>query len=281
MRKSRTLGILALICYSAGWANAQAPSEVYSSEDTSHPKTLGRKLALYTLQDQKRIWTSPFHTSRRDAKWWLIFGGATAALIATDKHTINTFENAPGQIRWANRVSSVGAGYTVVPIAAGFYIAGAFTDNAKARETGVLGAEALLDTAILGAVLKPIAGRNRPNSVSDRQEFFDGGQSFPSGHSLAAWSLASVVAHEYAQTRWVPVVAYGLSTLVSAARFTAQQHYLSDVVAGAGMGWFVGRYVWRSHQDQTVREHDVLKPRIAPLLQPSSGTYGIGLSWSK
>lgn len=44
--------------------------------------------------------------------------------------------------------------------------------------------------------------------------------------------MASVVAHEYGNKRFVPVVAYGLAALVSSARFTARQHYASDLVAG-------------------------------------------------
>ena len=42
-----------------------------------------RRMPRYILNDQKAIWTSPFHTHKSDIKWWAIFGGATAAFIAT------------------------------------------------------------------------------------------------------------------------------------------------------------------------------------------------------
>ena len=206
-----------------------------------------RKLPVDFLHDQEAIWTSPVHMKGNAAKWWIAMGVATAALVASDNHTINTFENAPTQVQWGNRISNIGAIYTVVPIAAGFFTAGVLAKDEKARETGVLGAEAMLDGVVLQVVLKPIAGRDRPNVAHGHQKWFDGGASFPSGHSIAAWSLASVVAHEYAHTKWVPVVAYSLATVVSAARFTAQQHYASDVFAGAAIGWFVGRYVFQTH----------------------------------
>ena len=48
-------------------------------------------------------------------------------------------------------------------------------DDPKAREVGVLGAEALLDSLIVVSVLKPIAGSNRPNAKDDQGNFFDGG----------------------------------------------------------------------------------------------------------
>ncbi len=47
-----------------------------------HPFT---RMGKFVLTDQQAIWTSPFTTSRKDAKWWIIFGGATGALIASDK----------------------------------------------------------------------------------------------------------------------------------------------------------------------------------------------------
>jgi hypothetical protein len=55
----------------------------YSTEAESL-KPLGKKFVKNFLLDQKDIWTSPFHMKRSDAKWWLLFGTATGALIATD-----------------------------------------------------------------------------------------------------------------------------------------------------------------------------------------------------
>jgi len=256
-----------------------ARDRIFYPSDTERVKPLARKLAGNIWLDQKAIWTSPFHINRRNAKWWLLAGTATAALVATDNHTINTFKNAPTQLQYSNDVSRVGAGYTVLPVVAGFYLAGAIFDDAKARETGVLGAEALLDGLIVQSVLKPIAGRDRPDVAHNHQKWFDGGASFPSGHSIAAWSLASIISHEYSHKKWVPFVAYGLATAVGTARFGAQQHYASDIFAGSAIGWFIGRYVYQTHQDHSRHIHR-LTPHLAPLLQPSAGTYGLAVTFS-
>ena len=48
----------------------------------------------YVISDQKAIWTSPVHTAKSDLKWWAIFGGATAALIATDRWTVKQLPNS-------------------------------------------------------------------------------------------------------------------------------------------------------------------------------------------
>jgi membrane-associated phospholipid phosphatase len=263
---------------------ADSPSEgddsrdtIFYPGDTERVNPLATKLAGNIWLDQKAIWTSPFHMDRNTAKWWIPLTAAVAALVATDHNTITTFENAPAQVRWGNNISRVGAVYTVIPIDAGFYIAGAIIDDPKARETGVLGAEALLDGLIVQEVLKPIAGRSRPNATRDRQEWFEGGASFPSGHAIESWALASVVAHEYSHKKWVPFVAYGLASVVSTARFAAQQHYASDIVAGGAMGWFIGRYVYQTHEDHALHQRH-LQPRISPILSPSAGTYGIGVT---
>jgi membrane-associated phospholipid phosphatase len=252
---------------------------VYYPGDTERIKPLGVKLFGNVLLDQKQIWTSPFHMNRSNAKWWIGFAAVTGALIATDRRTSHVLENSTGQVLWGNRVSNIGASYTLIPLTAGFYGFGAIWDDPKARETGVLGAETLLDSLIVVEVLKPIAGRNRPDSKSHPGNFFSGGDSFPSGHSIETWSLASLIAHEYShsESKWVPWVAYGLSGVVSAARITAQRHYASDVVAGGVMGWFIGRYVYKTHVDHAIHKHGWLEPKIVPRVEPGTNTYSLAL----
>ncbi len=254
---------------------------IYYPDDTERLKPLMWKLGGNVLLDQKEIWSSPFHMHSASAKWWLGFGAATAALIATDHRTSAAFENSKGQIRWGNNLSKIGASYTLLPVVAGFYGFGALENDPKAREVGVLGAEALLDSLVVVSVLKPIAGRNRPNAIDDQGNFFDRGASFPSGHAIETWSLASVISYEYGHTKFVPVVACALAGLVSVSRFAAQQHYASDLLAGGAIGWFIGRYVWKTHQDHAIHPHGHawLKPQVAPVVQPGSSTYALGLAW--
>jgi membrane-associated phospholipid phosphatase len=282
-----------LACYLASRMAAQAPTEsrdasssltsreeaCYSSE-TEPLKPLGEKFVKNLLLDQKDIWASPFHMKRSDAKWWLLFGAATGALIATDHWTSRQLPNTNDQARISGRVSNLGAAYAVAPLTAAFYVGGVLTDNAKARETGLLGAQALVDELVLFEVLKLATQRQRPLDGGGHGQFFHGGDSFPSGHTMAGFALASVIAHEYRNKKVVPVIAYGLATLVGAARFSARKHFASDVVAAGAMGWFVGTYVYETSQD-AARKRSPLKaithPQVIPELQP--GGYGISLAW--
>ena len=257
-----------------------AREEARYSTETEPLKPLGKKFVKNLLLDQKDIWTSPFHVKRSDAKWWLLFGTATGALIATDHWTSRQLPNTNDQARFSARISNVGAMYTVIPVTAAFYVGGVLTDNAKARETGLLGAEALVNGVILSEVLKFATRRQRPLDDGGHGQFFHGGNSFPSGHTMAAFALASVVAHEYRDKKVVPVIAYGLATLVGAARFSARKHFASDVVAAGAMGWFVGTYVFETHQEAS-RGRSTIKaithPQVIPQLLP--GGYGISLAW--
>jgi membrane-associated phospholipid phosphatase len=258
-----------------------ARDRVYYPGDTEPAKPLARKLIGNVLLDQKEIWTSPFHMHKSEAPWWLGFGALTATLIATDHHTSTLLENSKGQVAWGNNLSKIGAAYTLLPLVAGFYTFGVLDENPKARETAVLGGEALLDSLIVVSVLKPIAGRNRPNAKDDPGNFFDGGAGFPSGHAIETWSLASVISYEYGHTKLVPIIACALAGVVTTSRFTAQQHYASDLVAGGAMGWFIGRYVWKTHQDHAIHPHSKIQAAFVPQVQPSSGTYGMAIVLSK
>lgn len=248
---------------------------IYYPGDTEHPWPLIKKLGQNVLLDQKAIWTSPFHIRRRNAKWWIGSAAIAGALIATDRRTIRTFENSPAQIRWGNNISHLGAPYTVLPVMVGFYTYGAVFDNQKARETGILGGEALLDGLITVEVMKVAFQRNRPNAQEHPGNFWGGGASFPSGHSIEVWALASVIAHEYRNRKFVPYLAFGLASIISGARFAAQQHYASDIFVGAAGGFFIGRYVVNTHEAHAGHHHGI----ITPIVQPADRTFGLSYSF--
>jgi membrane-associated phospholipid phosphatase len=246
------------------------------------------------LRDQRAIWTSPFHLRHGDAKWLVPFGLSTAALLATDRRTAGDLaENGDNQnrLRISRYVSQGGSIYATGGITAAFYLIGRASGNARARETGLLGAESLIDSGIVSQALKLTTQRPRPREDDASGEFFDGGNSFPSGHATSAWSLATVIAYEYGQRR--PLVrfgAYGLATAISLSRFTGRNHFLSDVLVGSAIGYGIGRYVYRTHHDpsldtndgetKTTGIHSKLIPFTSPLFSRASRSYGLALAWN-
>ena len=247
---------------------------IFYPGDTERLKPLGRKLLLNILLDQKEIFTSPFRMDQQNAKWWILSAATMAGLIAADHHIANSFENSNGQVRWGGRVSNIGSSYTLIPFVAGSYAYGVWRDDAKAREIGVLGTETLLDGLIVAGILKEVTRRNRPDEKNP-SDFWGGGTSFPSGHAIQVWSIASLVSHEYKNKPIVAVAAYGLAGIVSASRIAAQKHFASDVVTGGLMGWFIGRYVYQTHMSHLAHQHSSLMPVIVPQVEPYQRRYGV------
>lgn len=229
-----------------------------------HPFT---RMPWYILQDQKAIWTSPFHTAKKDAKFWAIFGVATAALIATDRHSVNVLPNSSSQVSVSTWGSRFGAAYTLIPVSAAFYFVGTPTHNERFRETGLICFEALIDSNVIAEAVKLAADRARPLESGGHGHFEDspGGRwssSFPSGHAISTWTMASVIAHQYPHPRIVPVIAYALAGTVVVSRVGARQHFPGDVVAGSAMGWFIGDYVYGRRHNRDL-DH---KPTVAEKL---------------
>lgn len=229
------------------------PSELFPPAPQTSPPSLPpleKQFLKNILRDQKAIWTSPFRLRGEDAKWLAPLGAATTALIAADRRT-SSWVSSGGSLPPASRIASFGGStYTTGSIAAGFYFVGRATNNRKARETGLLAAEALINSQIVTQALKHITRRPRPNFDDGRGRFFTGGNSFPSGHAANAWSVATVIAYEYQDRPLVRYGAFAAATMVSLSRYSGRKHFLSDVLIGSAVGFGVGRFVYRArHAD--------------------------------
>ena len=136
----------------------------------------------------------------------------------------------------------------MVGVGGGLYLWGKVAHDDHRRETGVLAGEAAIGSLIVNSAFKYSFGRERPDQGQGLGNFFRHGTSFPSDHSAVAWSIASVIAHEYPGPL-TKLLVYGLASAVSVSRVGAKQHFPSDVVVGGAMGWLIGRQVYRAHHD--------------------------------
>ncbi|TAL76684.1 MAG: phosphatase PAP2 family protein, partial [Bacteroidetes bacterium] len=67
--------------------------------------------------------------------------------------------------------------------------------------------------------------------------------SFPSGHTATAFSIATVFASQYNDTKAIPILSYSLASLVGISRLTEHEHWASDVFSGALLGYLCGKQV--------------------------------------
>ncbi len=279
---------------SAHFASAQTSTpEIPSKPQATPTPSLRKKLLVNILNDQRVIWTSPFHLHSRDTKWILTLGLTTASLIATDRRTsgelVEHGDNL-ARLRISKDISQLGSLYALGGIAGGFYLTGHVSNNVRARETGLLTTEALVDSLLVVEALKKISQRQRPPVDHSSGEFFEGGNSFPSGHAINTWSVATVISREYGEHRpLVRFAVYAVATAVSVSRFTGRKHFLSDVLVGSAMGYGIGRYVYQERHDRLLNSETKIKtnalqskliPRITPLYSSRAHAYGAMLKWN-
>ena len=199
-----------------------------------------------TLQDQKELYVAPFH--RQNLKWDALFLVGTAALIATDRQSARAISN--DNINTFRNVSNIGITSLSVGLG-GIFVVGLTGDHPHARETGMLGLEALVNTFMVYTPMQFIFGRERPTEGTGNGRFFVNrgfNTSFPGGHGMFAMSMATIVAHEYRKP-WVEILAYGAAAAVAAGRIGAKMHFNSDILVGSSLGFLISRHIFYAHCD--------------------------------
>jgi len=241
----------------------QTGSTLPDAPDPAEPRPntiVGLPRAL--LHDQLGLWSSPARLRFADATWLVPVGGLTAAFFATDSDVSRHLSNDPSTLLRYKHISDYGA-YSMVGGAGGLYLLGLVDHNDHQRETGFLSGEAAIDSLAVVEAIKYATGRERPYLDNGNGKFLKGGTSFPSEHSAIAWSVAAMVAHEY-PSPFVKLLSYGLAGTVSAARVTAKEHFPSDVLVGAALGYLISEYVYRQHHSLNLLGETWETPAIRP-----------------
>jgi hypothetical protein len=174
-------------------------------------------------------------------KWELPILAATGILIAkVDKTADNRIQSLSFQQN-AGRWSNAGLG---IEIGAGalVYVAGCHKHNSYLRDTGFKALAAMGAAGSVDLALKLTFNRQFPSKRGGGQ-FWEGGRSFPSGHSATSFAFAAVIAHRYPHNPWVKWGAYALATGVSLSRYPAKKHFPSDILIGATLGYVTGAYL--------------------------------------
>jgi membrane-associated phospholipid phosphatase len=229
--------------FSRGFVDEDSKYELVPGEDPQNHLVL--PFAKHLVEDQRMFWTAPAHFKLKDLDWAVPFTALTAGFIASDSWLSKQAHSS--DIQRSKTISDYGA-YSFIAAGAGAFVLGHMRGDDRMSEAGLLSGEAALNSTAVAYLFKNITQRPRPYQDNGNGTFFQGGSSFPSEHAAIAWSVASVMAHEYPGTL-TKILAYGLATTVSATRVTGQQHFPSDVFIGSALGWYFGRQVYRAHHD--------------------------------
>lgn len=192
-------------------------------------------------------YSRPFHWK---GKQWKNFGylaaGTTASYFIDDEFEgwVDGFRgDVPQWLKdYGNDYGAPGNNYTITM---GVYLTGLFTDNPKLRRTGVLLISSATAAGFLQQVGKRIIGRARPRSGRDSDIFdpfqftdFKDYDSFPSGHSMLAFTNAYAIAKQF-DNPWIKAGIYTVGAIPGLIRVVDRFHWITDVAFGAVVSIFI------------------------------------------
>lgn len=201
------------------------------------------------FSDTRDYFVAPF---KWDGKQVALYGGFLAAGVGVyfvDDwiHEQIPVPNVSQQEGIKYGLSYFGNGYYTMPLMAGMFLYGLSAQKELPFQTAMMGVKSFVISTVLTRAIKYSFNRSRPNENQGSQ--FWGGPfksfslSFPSGHSTGAFAIASVLATNYAHKKWIPIASYTLATGVGLSRVWTKNHWASDVIFGALIGWSVGTVV--------------------------------------
>lgn len=197
--------------------------------------------------DTKAIVSSPFKWKSKD---WTKFGAfivIESGLTLADPVTRDFFQshhNKTLSYISTNILEGFGSEHSLLVMSGIFGYGLLFKDN-KYKSTALLALESFALTSLLNRIPKNLVGRERPLRGYGPYAFNGPftNVSFPSGHTAASFAVASVIANQFRDRKWIPITAYSVAGLAGLSRIYDDKHWLTDVVAGATIGTLVGNLV--------------------------------------
>ena len=194
------------------------------------------------LGDARDYVLAPLHWDSHD---WVLAGeaaAATAAAYSVDSRVRHAF--APAHSTVNGDPHSVRDNAPAAAMILGTLATGLLGDAPELRATSRDMTEAFVLASGSAFGLKHAFGRTRPDATLDKGSWRSGGDSFPSGHTAAAFAVAQTFADSRPDGEWTwRVAAYALAGSTAYIRVNDNMHWLSDTVAGAALGMATGRFV--------------------------------------
>lgn len=218
------------------------------------PDRLNRQFWNHLTKNAASIISSPLHWGKKDFLTAGLASAGTLTFFPLDEPAHCWLINHPDDLR--SSISKVFSGLSSPAVLLGLtsigYFLGEVQNSSRTRTAFLLAGESLILTELMIQSLKTAVGRARPYLMEGAFSFhpltFRGKwHSFPSGHSAAAWAVATSLA-SCSKNRYLDLVFYVLASGVSVSRVLLDKHYISDVVAGGLIGYFIAKTITKRPQ---------------------------------
>lgn len=211
-----------------------------------------------TLSDLGHIFSSPFRWDKEQyiKAGFIVAAGATIYELDEPFYAFINRNKSPFTEFTTKYILEPQGNYATFTLLAGMAGYGLVFHKERPTTTAILAAESYLITGVFTLIPKTLAGRVRPyntdplNSKEWNGPF--GGRSFWSGHTATVYSVATVIAEMYKDSKVIPIVAYASATLTGLSRIHDQKHWPSDVFFGAVVGIAIGKMVVKSYKSATL-----------------------------
>jgi len=262
--KNRKIACLSWLCLISILYQANGFAQV--SEDTL--KNCPIKNFVKTVGgDLLHVASSPLRMSKNDGLRLLIITAITAGFVArVDSPIDEEFGIEVDDAYWlpAQELARIGEVYDQISpkrfstaLSIAMLTGGIAFGDKKLLETTRLMIESSLITRVITSWSKDLFGRSRPYTGKGPHDFAlfasNGAQEFrsmPSGHVSSAFAMMTVIAKRYDQW-WVKIPAYTFGVSVAFQRINSRTHWASDVIVGAGIGYWVGSTLANRQPDKS------------------------------
>jgi len=171
-----------------------------------------------------------------------VIGTGLAGLALLEDHRVKDYFQDRKPLEHVAKIGDkIGLYYHVV-VGAALWGTGELVDNKKLADTGDVTLQALLVTGVSTEILKYSFRRKRPNGGNN--------MSFPSGHASMTTAMAASISGMYDWDLRLTIPLYATAAFVGASRLQANEHYLSDVIAGMTLGTLVGASFAKYHKEK-------------------------------
>lgn len=246
-----TLFLFLTISFSSPHIHAQTNEAPYLKLNKAYLKSY--------LNDAADIAIAP---TRWKNKQWLGFAAVAGVtlLVYSQDEVINDFfqrKQTAQKDQISKYVFDPMPTYYLAGFLGGMYVYGLAANDSHTETAALLTGKAVILTGAYTYLFKSLSQRKRPYQSNPPDANYWGGpfdgfhnNSFPSGHNSVAFAAATVLSAYYKNHKWVGISAFSLAGLVAISRSYDQMHWASDVVAGAALGYAIGRLVYNKHQNQ-------------------------------
>jgi membrane-associated phospholipid phosphatase len=176
------------------------------------------------------------------------------------------------------------AGYVLpLTIAPGTWLVGVIVHDRDAAGAGSAAVQALAVASATTFVLKMSVGREYPpdgaHAFAPFQIWSWPFAAWPSGHATSAFSVVAALTAYYGSGElWIPFVGYPTAVAVSLGLLSGDEHWTSDLLAGAVIGQCIGWSIGRAFRER-VRGEATQNLSLAPSMSPSLRGFTITGRW--